>query len=157
MDDIDRAIVAALQDDARRTNREVAGIVRVSPTTASERTRALIARGVIRSARLEVDLAALGRPVQALVAIRIRPASRELIEGFRDWASRHPDVLGVFVTSGDEDFILHLAVSGNDALYAFVVDHLTSRREVADVRTSIVYEHLQHPAGAVGSHARART
>jgi DNA-binding Lrp family transcriptional regulator len=155
MDDVDRTILGALQDDARRSNREVASIARISPTTASERTRALITRGVITGATLEVDLAAIGRTVQALVAVRIRPPSRELIEGFRDWAANHPDVLGVFVTSGAEDFILHLAVAGNDALYAFVVDHLTSRREVADVRTSIVYEHLQHrvrPVGAAVAH-----
>lgn len=146
MDDIDRAILGALQDDARRTNREVAALAGVSPTTASDRTRTLMATGVIRGSTLDVDLTAIGRPVQALIAVRIRPPSRDLIEGFRDWAAAQREVVGVFVTSGTEDFILHLAVSGNDALYAFVVDRLTSRREVADVRTSIVYEHLQHPA-----------
>ena len=100
-------------------------------------------RGVISGARLEVDLAAIGRPVQGLVAIRIRPPTRANIERFRSWAAGLPEILGVFVTSGTEDFLLHLAVPGTDSLYAFVVDRLTTRPEVSDVRTSVVYEHLR--------------
>lgn len=143
LDELDTAILRELQRDARRTNRDIAAAVGVSPTTSLDRTRSLRERGVIRGARLIVDLAAIGRPVQALVAVRIRPPSRSVIEGFRDWASRLPEVLGVFVTTGSEDFLVHVAVADNESLYAFVIDRLTERREVVDVRTSVVYEHLQ--------------
>jgi hypothetical protein len=34
-----------------------------------------------------------------------------------------------------------VAVRDNEDLYAFVIDRLTERHEVADVRTSVVYEH----------------
>jgi hypothetical protein len=47
--------------------------------------------------------------------------------------------------SGGDDFLLHVAVPDTDALYAFVIDRLTERREVADVRTSVVYEHIRRP------------
>jgi DNA-binding Lrp family transcriptional regulator len=144
LDALDTAIVAALQSDARMTNRDVAARVGVSPTTALDRTRSLRRRGVIRAARLDVDLGAVGRPVQALIAVRIRPPSRANIEAFRDWVGTLPDVLGLFVTSGAEDFLVHVAVPDNEALYAFVIDRLTERDEVADVRTSVVYEHLQN-------------
>jgi len=144
MDDLDHAILRELQSDARMTNRDLAAAVGVSPTTALDRTRSLRARGIITGVTLEVDLPSLGRAVQALVAVRIRPPSRSVIEGFRDWAASRPETLGVFVTTGTEDFIIHLAVSDNDALYAFVIDELTQRSEVADVRTSVVYEHLRN-------------
>jgi len=151
LDDLDTAILAQLQSDARRSNRDVAAAVGVSPTTALDRTRAMRDRGVITGASLDVDLAAIGRPVQALIAVRIRPPSRRNIETFRDWVSGLPDTLGVFVTSGNEDFLVHVAVADNDSLYAFVIDRLTERREVSDVRTSVVYEHLRKrgiaPAG----------
>ena len=81
--------------------------------------------------------------MQALVAIRIRPPTRANIERFRSWAAALPETLGVFVTSGAEDFLLHLAAPDTESLYAFVVDRLTSRPEVSDVRTSVVYEHLR--------------
>jgi len=151
LDDLDTAILAQLQSDARRSNRDVAAAVGVSPTTALDRTRAMRDRGVITGASLDVDLAAIGRPVQALIAVRIRPPSRRNIETFRDWVSGLPDTLGVFVTSGNEDFLVHVAVADNDSLYAFVIDRLTERPEVSDVRTSVVYEHLRKrgiaPAG----------
>lgn len=144
LDELDTAILRELQLDARRTNRDIAAAVGVSPTTALDRTRALRERGVIRGALLDVDLAAIGRPVQALIAVRIRPPSRRNIEAFRNWVSRLPDTLGVFVTTGTEDFIIHVAVPDNDSLYAFVIDKLTERAEIADVRTSVIYEHLHN-------------
>ena len=143
LDAIDTAIVRALQSDARRTNRDIAATVGISPTTALDRTRALRDRGVIRGALLDVDLPSIGRPVQAMTAVRIRPPSRRNIEGFRDWVSALPEVIGVFVTSGNEDFLIHVAVADNEALYAFVIDRLTERPEVMDVRTSVVYEHIR--------------
>ena len=143
MDELDAALLRELQHDARRTNRDLAAAVGVSPSTALERVRGLRERGVIRGASLDVDLEAVGRPVQALIAVRIRPPSRQLIEAFRDWVSQLPETVGVFVVSGTEDFLVHIAVPDTDAVYSFVIDRLTQRREVADVRTSVVYEHLR--------------
>ena len=143
LDALDTAILRELQDDARRTNRDVAAAVGVAPTTALDRTRALRDRGVILGASLDVDLAAIGRQVQALVAVRIRPPTRANIEEFRTWVIDLPETVGVFVVSGSEDFLVHVAVPDNDALYGFVIDRLTQRPEIADVRTSVVYEHLR--------------
>jgi DNA-binding Lrp family transcriptional regulator len=70
-------------------------------------------------------------------------------------------VIGLFVTSGPHDFLIHVAVPDVDSVYAFVIDRLTERREVADVQTTMVYEHVQarcvEPADADVSRAgRAR-
>jgi DNA-binding Lrp family transcriptional regulator len=154
LDELDTAILRELQRDARRTNRDVAATVGVAPTTALDRTRSLRERGVITGARLEVDLAKVGRPVQALIAIRVRPPTRANIAGFREWATFLPEVIGVFVTSGSEDFLIHVAVPDNDHLYAFVIDHLTEKPEVVDVRTSIVYEHIR-PAMVLPAQAQS--
>lgn len=127
----------------------------VSPTTALDRTRALHQRGVVTGATLELDLAKIGRPVQALVAVRVRPPTRAHIEGFREWGAGLPEVLGVFVTSGTEDFLLHVAVPDNNHLYAFVIDRLTAKPEIADVRTSSTStsaprRHCQRPVSEDG-------
>jgi DNA-binding Lrp family transcriptional regulator len=153
MDELDAAILAQLQSDARKTNRDVAAAVGVSPTTALDRTRMLRQHGVIRGAILDLDLAKIGRPVQALISVRVRPPSRGNIEAFRDWVSALPEVLGVFVVSGDVDFIIHVAVPDNDHLYAFVIDRLTQREVIADVRTTVVYEHLQNHAIGISPRA----
>lgn len=143
LDELDAAIVRELQRDARRTNRDIARAVGVSPSTALERTRALRRRGVIKGALLDVDLSAIGRPVQALIAVRVRPPTRRNIEAFRDWARQLPETVGVFVTAGTEDFLVHVAVPDNNSLYEFVIDKLTARTDIADVRTSVIYEHIK--------------
>jgi DNA-binding Lrp family transcriptional regulator len=110
---------------------------------------------VIRGYHASIALDALGRHVQALIAVTVRPPTRQNIEGFRNWASDLPEVMGVFVVAGASDFLLHVGVPDTDALYGFVIDRLTERPEVADVNTSVVYEHLRRaileplsPAGA---------
>jgi DNA-binding Lrp family transcriptional regulator len=145
MDATDWAILRILQHDARITNRDLAARVHVSTSTSSERTRALFAAGVVSGYHASIAMDALGRHVQALVAITVRPPTRDHIEGFRNWAAGLPEVMSVFVVSGSSDFLLHVGVPDTDALYAFVIDRLTQRSEVADVNTSVVYEHLRRP------------
>jgi DNA-binding Lrp family transcriptional regulator len=143
LDELDQALLRELQRDARRTNRELAAATGVSPSTSLERVRSLRERGIIRGFLLDVDLAEIGRPVQALIALRVRPPSRRVIEAFREWVALLPETVGVFVVSGGDDFLLHVAVPDTNALYAFVIDRLTERPEVADVNTSVVYEHIR--------------
>jgi DNA-binding Lrp family transcriptional regulator len=47
--------------------------------------------------------------------------------------------------AGGDDFPLNVAVPDTDALYAFVIDRLTERPEIGDVRTAVVYEHIRRP------------
>jgi DNA-binding Lrp family transcriptional regulator len=142
-DAVDRALLRELQNDARQTNRDLAAKTGVSPSTSLERVRLLRERGIVTGYHATVDLEAVGRPVQALISVRIRPPARPVIEGFREWAARLPEVIGLFVTSGAHDFLLHVAVPDVNGVYAFVIDRLTERREVADVQTAMVYEHVR--------------
>jgi hypothetical protein len=50
---------------------------------------------VIRGYHADGALEALGRDVQALIAVRIRPPSRQNIEAFRDGAATLPELVGV--------------------------------------------------------------
>src|ERR1700746_3248637 len=121
LDELDTAILRELQRDARRTNRDLAAAVGVAPTTALDRTRSLRQRGVIRGALLDVDLAAIGRPVQALLAVRIRPPPRRNIEAYPPRTAMPRGPVGVIVVAGTEYSLLPVAVAGNQQLYAFVI------------------------------------
>jgi len=41
---------------------------------------------------------------------------------------------------------VHVAVADSRALRQFVVEHLSTRQEVAHTQTSLVFEHLRAPA-----------
>ncbi|MCP9271520.1 Lrp/AsnC family transcriptional regulator [Mycolicibacterium arenosum] len=144
MDELDSAILAALQADGRRSNRELAAELGVAPSTALERVRALRQRGVLTGVHYAADPAMLGRPVQAMVTVRLRPQSREIVQGFRDFVIRLPETLQVFITTGSEDILVHVAVPSTEALRDFVLDSLTKRREVAGVRTEVVFDHVRN-------------
>ncbi len=144
MDELDSALVAALQADGRRSNRDLAAALRVAPSTSLERTRALRSRGVITGYHASVDLTAMGRPVQAMIFVRLRPQSRATMKGFRDFVAALPETLNVYIITGVEDTLVHVAVPDTDALQDFVLDSLTKRSEVADVRTAVVFEHVHN-------------
>jgi DNA-binding Lrp family transcriptional regulator len=144
MDELDSALIAALQADGRRSNRELAGRLGVAPSTTLERIRALRARGVLTGVHATVDLAAVGRPVQAMVTVRLRPQSRAVIHGFRDFVAALPDTQQVFITTGAEDLLVHVAVPSTEALQNFVLDSLTKRKEVAGIRTEVVFDHVRN-------------
>jgi DNA-binding Lrp family transcriptional regulator len=145
MDEVDSAIIRELQLDARQPNQEIARKVGIAPSTCLERTRLLRQRGVIRGYHADIDLGALNRGVQALVAAQVRPLSRKVIENFQSSVAALPEVLAVFTLAGSDDFIIHVTAPDIDHLHAFLIDRVTSRREIVGFRTSIVYRHQANP------------
>ncbi|TQS40704.1 Lrp/AsnC family transcriptional regulator [Cryptosporangium phraense] len=145
MDDIDSAILAHLQRDARQTNRELAAAVGLAPSTCLERVRALRAAGVLTGFHAAVDLAALNRTVQALISVQLRPLNREVIQNFKSYTAGLPEVLSVYVVTGPQDILLHVAVPDVDAMHTFLMDRITVRREVVGFNTSVIYQHTSNP------------
>lgn len=143
MDELDSAIVRELQRDARQSNRELARLLGVAPSTCLERVRLLRARGVIRGYHAEIAPAALNREVEAFISTRLRPLSRSVIDTFKAALIKLPEVVAVFVVAGDEDFLIHVAVRDLDHLHAFLIDRLSQRREVVSFRSQIVYQSAQ--------------
>src|SRR3984885_15161246 len=106
VDAVDRALLELLARDARITNQRLADQVGIAPSTALARLRSLRERGVIRGFHAEVDLAAIGRPLQALIAVRLAVHAREQIEAFTDAVRGLPGVLMVFHLTGVTDYLV---------------------------------------------------
>ncbi|GAA3285323.1 Lrp/AsnC family transcriptional regulator [Dactylosporangium vinaceum] len=143
MDELDAAIVAALQRDARQTNRDLAAAVGIAPSTCLERVRALRERGVITGFHAEISLPALNRHVQALLHVQVRPLSRQVIEAFKAYLGTLPEVLSFFVLTGGDDFLVHVAVPGVESLHAFLMDKFSQRKEIVGFRSSVIYQHAR--------------
>lgn len=143
LDELDHKIIKNLQINARQTNRDLAAECKVAPSTALERHRSLERREVINGYHAAINLKAINRGVQALVAISIKPPSRKTYDAFRAWLIEQPEVTSVFVVSGVNDILAQVAVQDTDALYDFVIDGLTQRPEVSDIQSSIIYEHFE--------------
>ena len=144
VDEVDAGLLRLLQQDGRRTNRQLAAELGIAESTCLERTRALLRRGVVTGVHAHVDLQKMNRPVQAMVAVRMRLPDRAVIDAFHRYVLSLPETLAVFIMSGADDFLIHIAVTDNNQLSDFVLDRLTQRREIADVRTSIIFRHHRH-------------
>jgi DNA-binding Lrp family transcriptional regulator len=150
LDAVDRRLVEALSEDARLPNNRLAERAGIAPSTCVARLRALRDTGVIRGFHAEVDLAALGRPLQAMIAVRLAVHHREQIEAFTGAVRGLPGVLSVFHLTGATDYLVWVAATDAQDLREFVVDHLATHPAVAHAETSLIYEHKRGP-GIFGS------
>lgn len=143
LDSVDRAILDVLVEDGRIPNVALAARVGIAETTCSGRLRALRERGVITGVHAHVDLERIGRPVQALVAVRLAGHDRVRVARFGDEVAALPGVLAAYNVSGTEDFVVHVATATPQTLRDFVLDNLASRDGVTGVETSFVFS--EHP------------
>ncbi len=140
MDELDTALLRILQNDARRTNRDMAAELGIAPSTCLERIRTLRERGVISGYHAAVDLKAIDRAMQAIISIKLRPQAMAKATAFQDYVMQLPQTLDMFMVSGASDFLAHVAVKDAQALRDLVLD-LAKRQEIADIRSSVVFEH----------------
>ena len=146
MPKIDRSdiqILAALQSNARQTNRAIAEEVGLAQSTTLDRIRSLEERGVVTGYHADIDLTALGRPIQAIVTLRLRPKTGPVIDRAIEQLMALVETLGVFLVTGIDDVIVHLSVPDTDSLRHLVLDRISSIEGVVGDRTSLVFEHRQ--------------
>ena len=141
LDGRDRRLLELLRQDARRTNASLADELGIAPSTCLTRLKALRASGAVRGFTVDVDPAALGHGLVALISVRIRPGARHRMEEFFDRMRGLPGVLQVFFLGGEEDFLLHVAVPDSAEVSRFVLKNLSADPAVAATRTSLVFRH----------------
>lgn len=141
MDDIDRRILAELQIDARRSNKDLALACGVSPSTMLHRMRALEADGAIRGYHADIAPEALGRHVEALVSVRLQPKTPAAVEEFMDAIWSLDETIAVTMLTGAYDVLVHVSVRDVKALSETVLTAVANAPHVSDEQTSIVFEH----------------
>jgi DNA-binding Lrp family transcriptional regulator len=156
LDDIDHKIIQELLRDARKPNNAIAAAVGIAPSTCLARIRGLQERGVIRGFRADIDLVSTGRGLQALIALRLHSKARSNLSAFSGYLASLPSVEGVFFVSGDQDFLVHVAVADSAALRALVAENLSVRPEVAGTNTSVIFEYVRPTAPVQSAAAAAR-
>ena len=143
LDDVDRRILGVLSDEARIPNNALAEQVGIAPSTCLARVRALRENGVIRGYHADVDPAALGRPLQAMIAVRLQSHARGHMATFARRVADLPEVLNVFFLGGANDFLVHIAAVSTENLRDFVVENLSANPDVALTETNLIFEHIR--------------
>jgi DNA-binding Lrp family transcriptional regulator len=143
IDDTDRRILTALHSDARISNSALADVVGIAASTCHGRVRRLQDLGVIRGFYADIDPAAIGLSLQAMISVSLQANARGKIDSFIQNIRRRPQVMDVYFLAGADDFILHVAARDTDDLRSFVVQNLNADADVAGTQTSLIFEHLR--------------
>jgi DNA-binding Lrp family transcriptional regulator len=143
IDEVDRRILILLHRDARMPNSALADAVGIAPSTCHGRVRRLHELGVIRGFYADIDPAAIGLSLQAMISVSLQANARAKIRNFIQQIRRKPQVMDVYFLAGADDFLLHVAARDTEDLRAFVVENLNADTDVAGTQTSLIFEHLR--------------
>jgi DNA-binding Lrp family transcriptional regulator len=143
LDAVDLELLRLLQRDARQTNKDLAEAVGIAQSTCIERVRALRSQGVIKGWHAEVDPEAIGRPLRAMISVRLRPKTTSSVRAFQQEMIDAPEVMAVWTVTGADDFLVEVATHDVAHLRDFVLDHVTGRSDVVDARTALVYDQVR--------------
>ncbi len=105
IDGVDRRLLAVLSEDARVSLKELAGRVGLSSPSVSDRLRRLEERGIIRGFTVDIDPAALGYSLQAIVRIRPLPGKLHIVQAL---IAEIPEVVDCDKVTGDDCFVARL-------------------------------------------------
>jgi Lrp/AsnC family leucine-responsive transcriptional regulator len=114
IDRTDWGLLEALQENARLTFAELGRRVSLSPPAVAERIRRLEEVGVLRGYHAELDLAALGVPMQAMIRITTSNSTECTTHGRR--LAEVPEVLEAQRVTGTDSFIARVAVRSMEHL-----------------------------------------
>lgn len=141
LDRIDRQILSLLQKDARISNKELAAKVHLAPSTCHGRVQRLQQEAVIRGFHAAVEPEALGIQLQALISVQLMGNPRQRMTRFLKYVHSQDEVVETYLIAGKTDLLLRVAVRDVEHMRQLVLTKLSSRPEVRQIESALVYEH----------------
>src|SRR6266849_11197011 len=106
LDEVDIQLLTALQEDADRTNVELARLAGLSPAATLHRVRRLKESGVIRIISAQLDPAAAGFPLQVYVTAMLARHDPRSSRVFDDQIRALPQIIAADNVAGETDYLL---------------------------------------------------
>ncbi|MFC3673957.1 Lrp/AsnC ligand binding domain-containing protein [Ferrovibrio xuzhouensis] len=144
IDESDRRILAALQDDGRISNAALAKLVGLSPAACFERVRRLRQQGLIRGFTALLDPQKLDRGLLVFVEIVLDRTTPDVFDQFARAVREMPEVLECHMVAGGFDYLIKVRVRDMEAYRQFLGASLTSLPGVRETHTYAVMEEVKH-------------
>ncbi len=139
MDRIDFKICSELQNNARLSNKELAAIVGLAPSSCHERYKKLCSDGVITGFHATIDPTKLGVGLEAMVHVRLVKHARAEVDSFFEHIHQLSETIAYYHITGEFDYLVHVGVRDANHLRDLALDAFTTREEVAQIQTSLVF------------------
>lgn len=143
LDSIDIAILEILQENATISNKELAGVISMSPSATHTRVQGLKDGGYIEKSLTVLNRELLGFDMLCLIHISLQTHNIKQIEEFYKTIMGLNQVLECYHVSGQFDYVLKVAMRNRKDLRMFVLEQLTPISYIATVQTSLIFEELK--------------
>ncbi len=134
IDDTDRRIIHELKLNCRRSARELASELGLSPSSLIERMKKLESGGVVTGYSANLDYIKLGYEFMALVQISI---SHGKLLDVQEKISRLPGVVSVYDVTGGHDSVA-IVMCKNRADLSSLIKKILATQHVEKTNTSII-------------------
>lgn len=140
IDNLDKSILLALQQNARRAYADLAKEFAVSPATVHVRVEKMRQQGIIKGTKITLDARQLGFDVTCFIGIILKragdyPAALAQLE-------RLPEVTEAYYTTGQYSVFIKVMVKSIDDLQRLLINHIQAIDEIQSTETLIS---LQQP------------
>jgi DNA-binding Lrp family transcriptional regulator len=136
-DQIDRKILAELQDDGRMTNVELAARVGLTAPPCLRRVRALEDEQAILGYHAQLSPARLGYTITVFAMVSLKSQAESDLRAFEDHVAGLDPVRECHMLNGEIDFILKIVARDLQEFQSFLTTSLTTAPNVAGVKTSL--------------------
>lgn len=106
IDSLDKAILAALVEDGRQSQVNLADRIPLSATAIARRIKAMEESGIIEGYQVKISRKQLGLHMTVFVQIELKSQNEELLEAFEKAASAASSVVSCHLMSGEDDYLL---------------------------------------------------
>lgn len=134
LDDLDHRILHALQDQADRSNLEIARLIGLSPAATLRRIKRLKDQGVIERVVAVLNPQAVGAGLLAVVEVSLERQGEHALQAFAALACKQAEVQQCYQVSPGPDFVLIAQVPDMPAYHAFSQRLLTEDANVRHVK-----------------------
>jgi Lrp/AsnC family transcriptional regulator, leucine-responsive regulatory protein len=138
MDRLDRKLLNLLQQDASRTNADIADEVGLSPSSCLRRVRRLRATGIVDRIVAILNPAKTERMLKALVTVELKQHGEQHMRRFLDLAIKEEAVAQAYAVTSEIDIVLLLRFKDMEEFDALCDRLFRDRTNVARFVTMMV-------------------
>jgi Lrp/AsnC family transcriptional regulator for asnA, asnC and gidA len=139
LDDVDRQILNLLQDNARRSFKEIAEVVKVSEATVFVRVKKLMKNSVIKSYKAIVDPKQVGKGTLAFVMLKANP---NVYTKVLPTLVNMDEIYEIFDVTGAYYAILKIRTNSTEELAA-IIDKIGMIEGITGTETAVVLRSIK--------------
>jgi len=144
LDQIDSKLLVLLQEDTKKTTKELSLILNLSVTAVYERIKKLEREGVIKKYVALLDRNKINKGFVVFCHVKLIQHTRENIATFELQVVQLSEVLECFHVSGDYDYILKVFVENMEEYREFMVTKLTNLQHIGSTQSSFMIEEVKN-------------